>query len=86
MNHQIMDASYLLLNTARGPLGHIPALDVMWISFYSIGLLFLSLLIISATRKWVNNIVLSFILKLIAYVMLAIGSFLMVLIIATWPN
>ncbi|WP_230199458.1 DUF2768 domain-containing protein [Bacillus ndiopicus] len=86
MNNQIMDASHLLLNTARGPLAHIPALDVMWISFYSMGLLFFSVLIISATRKWVSNIFLSFVLKLIAYVMLATGAFLMVLIVVTWPN
>ncbi|MCT6923146.1 MULTISPECIES: DUF2768 domain-containing protein [Bacillales] len=84
MNNQILDS--LLLNTARGPLAHIPALDVMWISFYAIGLLFFSVVIISATRKWVNNVFLSFIFKLIAYIMLATGAFLMVLIVATWPN
>ncbi len=31
-----MDLSRFVLN-ARGPLASVPALDVMWISFYSIG-------------------------------------------------
>ena len=36
------------------------ALDVMWVSFYSIGLLLASLLIISAVRKWVHNVLIIF--------------------------
>lgn len=62
------------------------ALDVMWVSFYSIGLLLGAVLIISAVRKWVQMPVLSTILKLVAYGMFMVGSFLMVLVIATWPN
>ena len=62
------------------------SLDVMWISFYSIGLLLVAVLIISAVRKWVRIPVISFLLKFVAYGMFMIGSFLMVLVIATWPN
>lgn len=62
------------------------SLDVMWVSFYSIGLLLVAVLIISAVRKWVRIPVISFLLKFVAYGMFMIGSFLMVLVIATWPN
>ena len=78
--------SNLVLNSARGPLATMHALDVMWVSFYSIGLLLASLLIITAVRKWVHNIALSFLFKLIAYVMFFIGTLLMVLVVLTWPN
>lgn len=75
-----------LLNSARGPLAQMHALDVMWVSFYAIGLLIFSVLLISVVRKWINNPVPAFILKFLAYGMLLIGSFLMVLVVATWPN
>lgn len=78
--------SITYLSTARGPLAAMSALDVMWVSFYSIGLLLGAILVISAVRKWVNNAVLGFTLKLVAYAMFMFGSFLMVLVIATWPN
>ncbi|WP_318247712.1 MULTISPECIES: DUF2768 domain-containing protein [Solibacillus] len=78
--------SNLLLNSARGPLATMHALDVMWVSFYSIGLLLASLLIITAVRKWIHNMFLSILLKLVAYVMFFIGTLLMVLVILTWPN
>lgn len=79
-----MDLSRFVLNT-RGPLASVPALDVMWISFYSIGLMMVSILIISAVRKWVHNGFLSVIFRLIAFAMFLIGTFLMVLVVATWP-
>ncbi|MEK4699176.1 DUF2768 domain-containing protein [Solibacillus sp. FSL R7-0668] len=78
--------STLIFASARGPLASMHALDVMWVSFYSIGLLLVSLLIISAVRKWVHNAFLSFLLKLVAYVLFFIGTLLMVLVILTWPN
>ena len=79
-------SSFTYLSTSRGPLSMMPALDVMWVSFYSIGLLMGAILIISAVRKWVRIPVISFLLKFVAYGMFMIGSFLMVLVIATWPN
>lgn len=82
---QQASATQVLL-TARGPLATMHALDVMWVSFYSIALLIGAVVVISAVRKWVKNSALSIILKLIAYVMLFSGAFLMVLVVATWPN
>ena len=79
-------SSFTYLSAARGPLSMMSALDVMWVSFYSIGLLLGAVLIISAVRKWVRLPVISFLLKFVAYGMFMIGSFLMVLVIATWPN
>ena len=79
-----MDLSTFVLN-ARGPLASVPALDVMWISFYSIGLMMVSILIVSAVRKWIHNAFLSIILRLIAFAMFFIGTILMVLVVATWP-
>lgn len=79
-------SSVTYLSTSRGPLSMMSALDVMWVSFYSIGLLLGAILIISAIRKWVQTPVISFLLKFVAYGMFMIGSFLMVLVIATWPN
>lgn len=72
--------------SARGPLASMHALDVMWVSFYSIGLLIGAILVITAVRKWVNNAALSFLFKFVAYGMFFAGSFLMVLVVATWPN
>ena len=80
-----MDLSRFVLN-ARGPLASVPALDVMWISFYSIGLMMLSILIVSAVRKLIHKAFLSIILRLIAFAMFLIGTILMVLVVATWPS
>lgn len=79
-------SSYTYLSASRGPLAMMSSLDVMWVSFYSIGLLLGAILIISAIRKWIHNPILAFIIKLVAYAMFMVGAFLMVLVIATWPN
>ena len=79
-----MGYSTLVLN-ARGPLAAMPAMDVMWVSFYSIGLMVISILIISAVRKWVHNGFLSLIFRLVAFGLFLIGTILMVLVVATWP-
>lgn len=68
-----------------GPLANMSALNVMWVSFYSIGLLLVSMGLVYVARNKINNAFLSFIIKLIAYVMFGLGSFLMVLVVATWP-
>ena len=80
-----MDLSMFVLN-ARGPLASVPALDVMWISFYTIGLMMVSILVVSAVRKWVHNAFLSIIFRIIAFAMFFIGTILMVLVVATWPS
>ncbi|WP_235863143.1 DUF2768 domain-containing protein [Ureibacillus sinduriensis] len=86
MQNLLSSMDYLALQTARGPLATMHALDVMWVSFYSIGAMLLSVLIVGITRKWVNNGCLSLVLRLIAFVIFAIGSILMVLVVLTWPN
>ncbi|MBD8025234.1 DUF2768 domain-containing protein [Ureibacillus sp. Re31] len=78
--------NFLTILTARGPLASMHSLDVMWVSFYSIGAMLLSVLIVSITRKWVNNGCLSLILRLFAFIIFAIGSILMILVVFTWPN
>ncbi|MFF5993598.1 MULTISPECIES: DUF2768 domain-containing protein [unclassified Lysinibacillus] len=80
----LLDMSAFVLN-ARGPLANMPALDVMWVSFYSIGLMMLSVIMVSAVRKWVHNAFFSIALRFIAFAMFFIGTVLMVLVVATWP-
>lgn len=75
-----------VLNSARGPLASMHALDVMWVSFYSIGAMLVSVLLLSASRKWIKNGFLSFIIKLFAFLLFILGSFLMVLVVFTWPS
>ena len=81
-----LSMNHLVLSSARGPLSTMHALDVMWVSFYSIGAMLLSVIIVSATRKWITNGCLSLILRLLAFFIFAIGSLLMVLVVLTWPN
>ncbi|QQP14023.1 DUF2768 domain-containing protein [Lysinibacillus agricola] len=68
-----------------GPLSHMPALDVMWISFYCIGSLIISVGLIYLARNKVSNGFLRTIVNLFAYILFGLGTFLMVLIVATWP-
>lgn len=68
-----------------GPLAQMSALNVMWVSFYSIASMMISMGLIYFVRSKVKNVFFSSIIKLIAYVLFGIGSFLMVLVVATWP-
>jgi len=68
-----------------GPLAHLPALDIMWVSFYCIGFLIISVGLIYLARNKVSNGFLRTIVNLIAYILFGLGTFLMVLIVATWP-
>lgn len=68
-----------------GPLAHMPALDVMWVSFYCIGFMILSVVLIYLGRNKISNGFLRTIVNLLAYILFGLGTFLMVLIIATWP-
>ncbi|MFC7685136.1 DUF2768 domain-containing protein [Ureibacillus sp. GCM10028918] len=86
MQNLLSSMNYLTLQTARGPLASMHALDVMWVSFYSIGAMLLSVLLVGVTRKWVNNGCLSLALRFVAFGIFAIGSILMVLVVLTWPN
>lgn len=86
LQNPLFSMEQLVLASARGPLASMHALDVMWVSFYSIGAMLISVLIVSAVRKWVKNGFLSFIIRLIAFALFTIGSILMVLVVFTWPN
>lgn len=77
---------YVLGSASRGPLASMHSLDIMWVSFFSMGAMLLAFIIMSAVRKWVKNNFLSLIIRLLAFVLFAIGSLLMVLVIFTWPN
>ncbi|MFF2177415.1 DUF2768 domain-containing protein [Lysinibacillus sp. NPDC058147] len=68
-----------------GPLAHLPSLDVMWVSFYCIGFMIISVGLIYLARNKVSNVFLRTIVNLIAYILFGLGTFLMVLIVATWP-
>ena len=68
-----------------GPLKNLPALDVMWVSFYCIGFMIISVGLIYLARNKVSNVFLRTIVNLIAYILFGLGTFLMVLIVATWP-
>ncbi|MFB7159184.1 MULTISPECIES: DUF2768 domain-containing protein [unclassified Lysinibacillus] len=68
-----------------GPLAHLPSLDVMWVSFYCIGFMIISVALIYLARNKVSNVFLRTIINLIAYILFGLGTFLMVLIVATWP-
>lgn len=68
-----------------GPLAHLPALDVMWVSFYCIFFLIASIGLIYLVRHKITNALLGTLIKLVAYALFFAGSFLMVLVVATWP-
>lgn len=68
-----------------GPLSHLPALDVMWVSFYCIFFLLASIGLIYLVRHKIQNRLMQFVTKLVAYSLFFVGSFLMVLVVATWP-
>ncbi|MFC5541065.1 MAG: DUF2768 domain-containing protein [Bacilli bacterium] len=82
----LMDVNELVLGAARGPLANMHPMDVMWVSFYSILAMIISILMLSAARKWVKNEMLSFFIRIIAFIIFLIGTLLMVLVIFTWPS
>ncbi|MGE7091900.1 DUF2768 domain-containing protein [Lysinibacillus sp. NPDC048646] len=68
-----------------GPLAHMPALDIMWVSFYCIAFMIISVGLIYLGRNKISNGFFRIIVNLIAYILFGLGTFLMVLIVATWP-
>ena len=69
-----------------GPLSHMHALDIMWVSFYCIGFMIVSVGLIYLGRHKIANGFLRAIVNLIAYILFGLGTFLMVLVVATWPG
>ncbi|MED3660621.1 DUF2768 domain-containing protein [Ureibacillus sp. FSL K6-8385] len=82
----MMDGNAFVLAAARGPLANMHPMDVMWVSFYSIAAMIISILMLTAARKWIKNSILSSLIRIIAFIVFLIGSLLMVLVIFTWPS
>ncbi|MGM9966948.1 DUF2768 domain-containing protein [Rummeliibacillus sp. POC4] len=70
----------LVLLTGTG----ISPMDMMWISFYSIGFLLIASGLIYLSRQKINNRIISTIVALIAYVFLIIGFLTMVFVVMTF--
>ncbi|MGG0655579.1 DUF2768 domain-containing protein [Rummeliibacillus pycnus] len=62
----------------------ISPMDMMWISFYSIGFLLIASGLIYLSRQKINNRFLSTIVALIAYIFLIIGFLTMVFVVMTF--
>ena len=67
-----------------GPLAHLPALDVMWVSFYCIGFMIISVGLIYLARNKVSN-GFTYNRKFNCIHTIWARHILMVLIVATWP-
>ncbi|WP_245890119.1 DUF2768 domain-containing protein [Rummeliibacillus pycnus] len=62
----------------------ISPMDMMWISFYSIGFLLVASALIYLSRQKIKNRLVSTILAIIAYIFLIIGFLTMVFVIMTF--
>ncbi|WP_243881117.1 MULTISPECIES: DUF2768 domain-containing protein [Rummeliibacillus] len=70
----------LVLLTGKG----ISPMNMMWISFYSIGFLLIASGLIYLSRQKISNRILSTIVALIAYIFLIIGFLTMVFVVMTF--
>lgn len=61
-------------------------LDVMWVSFYCIIFMVISVGLIYLGRHKISNGFIRTIVNLTAYILFGLGTFLMVLVVATWPS
>jgi hypothetical protein len=68
----------LLVGTSMSPM------DMMWISFYSIGFLLIASGLIYLSRHKINNRLVSTIAAFIAYIFLIIGFLTMVFVVMTF--
>nr|WP_244951046.1 MULTISPECIES: DUF2768 domain-containing protein [Rummeliibacillus] len=59
-------------------------MNMMWISFYSIGFLLIASGLIYLSRQKISNRILSTIVALIAYIFLIIGFLTMVFVVMTF--
>ncbi|WP_254771340.1 DUF2768 domain-containing protein [Psychrobacillus sp. OK028] len=60
----------------------VSSMDKMWISFGSMGCMFLAMALMFLVKNKLNNKLIKFILGLIAYILLFIGFITMIYIIA----
>lgn len=62
------------------------SLDKMWVSFFGIGFLMISMGMIYLSRYKLQNGFLKFLFALIAYILLILGFFIMVFIVMSGPT
>ncbi|PWI24486.1 DUF2768 domain-containing protein [Kurthia sibirica] len=59
-------------------------MNMMWISFYSMGFMALSMALMYISRHKISNGIISGVIALIAYSFLLIGFLTMIFVIFTW--
>ncbi|WP_234447876.1 DUF2768 domain-containing protein [Viridibacillus soli] len=60
------------------------AMDMMWISFYSMGFMAIAMGLIYLSRHKIKNTIVSSILALVSYIFLIIGFLTMMFVVFTW--
>ena len=60
---------------------NISKMDLMWVSFYSLGLMLLAMMLIYVARFKINNKVLQIIVTICAYLSLLISALLMIVVL-----
>ncbi|WP_245639507.1 DUF2768 domain-containing protein [Viridibacillus arvi] len=73
-----MSSLVLLNGTPFSPM------DMMWISFYSIGFMLVAMGLIYLSRHKIENSIVSSIIALISYLFLFIGFLTMMFVVFTW--
>lgn len=69
---------YLTLSLAISPM------NMMWISFYSIGFMMIAMFLIHLSRTKISNGVVSVVVSLMAYGFLVLGGLTMIFVIFYW--
>ncbi|MFD1928132.1 DUF2768 domain-containing protein [Sporosarcina siberiensis] len=62
------------------------SMDKMWMSFYAMGFMVISMGLIYASRHKVNNRVIKFVMALIAYILLIVSFFILVYLVFNGPT
>lgn len=62
------------------------ALTKMWISFFSMGFMFVAIISIYLSRYKISNKVLKFITALIAYVLMIVAGLIMIFVVFSGPT
>lgn len=62
----------------------ISPMDMMWVSFYSMGFMAVAMLLRYLSRHKISNVILSFIVTTIAFLFLGVGGITMLFVIFYW--
>ncbi|MCZ2259472.1 DUF2768 domain-containing protein [Sporosarcina sp. G11-34] len=62
------------------------SMDKMWLSFYAMGFMVISMGLIYASRHKINNRVIKFVLALVAYVLLILSFFALIYLVFNGPT